>query len=120
MYTWEAPDYEPRGEADTLGEAIAQAVEASLRPDCRHLPIVIRGDMYAAEAIVINGVVFTPRAVSLERAAILLGLRPVTLRAHIKAGVITATKHGRDWLITEAEVARFAQERAAPGRPKKS
>ena len=49
-------------------------------------------------------------------AAPLLGLKPGSVRAFIKRGVILATKHGRDWLITDAEIARYLSERKNIGK----
>jgi hypothetical protein len=37
----------------------------------------------------------------------------------IDQGLITAVKHGRDYWIDEAEVARYLSERKPAGRPKK-
>jgi len=54
-------------------------------------------------------------------AAAALGLRPVTIRAAIKAGTLRATKRGRDWHITPAAVEAYrAASLGKPGRPKRT
>lgn len=55
-----------------------------------------------------------------KQAAVLLGFksaRPVTLL--IRNGTIKAEKLGRDWLIDEAEVERYAAQRRPAHRPRK-
>lgn len=55
-----------------------------------------------------------------NEAAAALGLRPVTIRAAIKAGTLRATKRGRDWHITPAAVEAYrASSLGKPGRPRK-
>lgn len=57
---------------------------------------------------------------TLAEAADLLGVRPSTLRNQIANGRLRATKRGRDWTITKAEVARYGREsRGKAGRPRK-
>jgi excisionase family DNA binding protein len=48
--------------------------------------------------------------VTLTEAAQQLGLRPDTLRSQIRHGALRATKKGRDWHVTKAEVARYQRE----------
>jgi len=48
---------------------------------------------------------------TIPEAAAILGLSPSTLRAQIKNGRLAATKRGRDWNVTLAEVSRYAKER---------
>jgi len=47
---------------------------------------------------------------SLKQAATELGITPDTLRQQIKAEKLTATKLGRDWFVTPAEVERYRVE----------
>jgi excisionase family DNA binding protein len=47
---------------------------------------------------------------TLTQAAQVLGLSPETLRVQIRNGKLVATKHGRDWWVTPAEVQRYAKE----------
>ena len=47
---------------------------------------------------------------TLTDAARVLGLAPVTLRLQIRNGKLTATKVGRDWIVTDREIARYARE----------
>jgi len=49
---------------------------------------------------------------TLTEAAAVLGVRPDTLRQQIHNGRLVATKVGRDWTVTGAEVARYAKESA--------
>lgn len=51
-------------------------------------------------------------------AAIALGVKPGTVRALIKRGLLKATRHGRDHAISPQEVERYLHERQLPGRPK--
>jgi excisionase family DNA binding protein len=44
-------------------------------------------------------------------AAAVLGVKPVTVRAHIAHGNLIATKHGRDYLIAPEELERFQREK---------
>jgi excisionase family DNA binding protein len=46
---------------------------------------------------------------TLRNAAARLGIAPDTLRAQIQRGRLIATKLGRDWLVEEAEVTRYAR-----------
>ncbi len=48
---------------------------------------------------------------SLKQAAAELGVTPDTLRQQIQADRLTATKLGRDWLVTRAEMERYRAER---------
>lgn len=55
-----------------------------------------------------------------NEAAEALGIKPVTVRAAIKAGKLRAVRHGRDWHITPAAVEAYrAGSLGKPGRPKK-
>jgi excisionase family DNA binding protein len=55
--------------------------------------------------------------VTTNEAAGALGLRPVTVRAAIKAGTLRATKRGRDWHITPAAVEAYRSgSLGKPGR----
>lgn len=47
---------------------------------------------------------------TLAEAAALLGLSPATLRGQVRRGALKATKRGRDWHVTPAEVARYRRE----------
>jgi excisionase family DNA binding protein len=53
---------------------------------------------------------------TLRESAARLGLAPDTLRAQVHRGRFTAQKVGRDWLVDEGEVERYAREtrRRAP------
>ena len=46
-----------------------------------------------------------------------LRIKPRSVVQLIKRGLITAVKHGRDYWIEDAEVARYAIERRAQHRP---
>lgn len=48
-----------------------------------------------------------------------LGVTPRTIERHIKANHLEAKKYGRDYLITQEELARFKQQRRKAGRPRK-
>ena len=52
---------------------------------------------------------------ALPEAAALLGVAPATLRQQIANGRLRATKRGRDWWLTRAEVERYQRE--SLGRP---
>jgi excisionase family DNA binding protein len=59
-------------------------------------------------------------SMSVADAAVLLGIKPVTVRAAIKAGTLKAKKQGRDWHITPAAVEAYrAGSLGKPGRPRK-
>lgn len=53
------------------------------------------------------------------QAAVELGIKPVSVRALIASGVLPATRHGRDWLITQEALDAYKLVRRAPHRPKK-
>lgn len=55
---------------------------------------------------------------TLQEAATILGLSKNTLQVQAKRGKLRAVKHGRDWWVTEAEVARYATEHKGKGQPK--
>jgi excisionase family DNA binding protein len=56
--------------------------------------------------------------VTLHEAAQELGVAPATLRHQIRNGSLGATKVGRDWMVDEAEVRRYAEiSLGRPGRP---
>lgn len=48
---------------------------------------------------------------STNQAATALGITPDAVRMAIRAGKLDATKRGRDWWITRAEVDRYARGR---------
>jgi excisionase family DNA binding protein len=48
--------------------------------------------------------------VTLTEAGRLLGVSPDTLRSQIRHGALRATKKGRDWHVTPAEVERYRVE----------
>ena len=54
---------------------------------------------------------------TLNEAAAVLGLSPSTLRWQIHNGKLRATKRGRDWWVTKAEVERYRRDHQtkAPG-----
>lgn len=52
---------------------------------------------------------------TIPEAAALLGLAPGSVRKFIKRGMIAGEKRGRDWFITQEEVARYNRERRKPG-----
>lgn len=55
---------------------------------------------------------------TIRQAAELLGVKPVTVHAHIAKGNLRAVKLGSvEWFIPDEELARFARERRRPGRP---
>lgn len=57
---------------------------------------------------------------TVTEAAASLGISPRTVRQGIGNGVIRATKRGRDWWVTPAEVERYRAERLGRrGRPVK-
>lgn len=47
---------------------------------------------------------------TLIEAAAILGVTPDNLRGAIKRGSLKATKVGRDWHVTKAEVERYGRE----------
>ncbi len=56
---------------------------------------------------------------TLPEAAALLDVVPATLRQQIANGRLRATKRGRDWWLTRAEVERYQRESLGkPGRRK--
>ncbi len=54
-----------------------------------------------------------------HEAADRLGIQARSVVQLIRRKIITATKHGRDYWITEEEVERYCQERKPAHRPKK-
>lgn len=58
---------------------------------------------------------------TLTEAAAALGVAASTLRNQIHQGALRATKRGRDWWVTKAEVERYRREslghRGRKGRP---
>lgn len=55
-----------------------------------------------------------------DEAAARLGIEPVSVRQAIARGTLRATKHGRDYWITEAAVADYeARHKGRVGRPAK-
>jgi excisionase family DNA binding protein len=55
--------------------------------------------------------------VNVAQAAERLGISGQRVRWYIKHGRLAAKKVGRDWLIEEAELARFERRRRPAGRP---
>jgi excisionase family DNA binding protein len=53
--------------------------------------------------------------VTLPEAAALLGIRADTLRRQVALGKLHATKKGRDWHVTRAEVERYRAEHRRHG-----
>lgn len=53
---------------------------------------------------------------SVRDAAQRLGIEPMSVRRHINAGSLSATKRGRDWSIDAASVERLARQRHGRGR----
>ena len=51
---------------------------------------------------------------TLTEAAVRLGVQPGTLRVQIAKGKLKAKKMGRDWFVSEREVARYAKENRRP------
>ena len=51
-------------------------------------------------------------------AAARLGIKPVTVRWLCASNHIIARKAGRDWLIPETEIERYAVQRKSRGRPR--
>jgi excisionase family DNA binding protein len=47
---------------------------------------------------------------TLNEAAVQLGLSPSTLRVQIRNGKLRAVKRGRDWTISEREAERYRNE----------
>lgn len=47
---------------------------------------------------------------TLNEAALLLNLRPATLRQQIHNGKLKAKKVGRDWTVTPSEVERYRRD----------
>jgi excisionase family DNA binding protein len=47
-----------------------------------------------------------------------LGIKPRSVVALIRRGLLAATRHGRDYAIDEAEVARYERQRRPQHRPK--
>lgn len=57
---------------------------------------------------------------TIKEAAEALGLSAQTIRNQVTAGRLAATKHGRDWWLTPAEVERYRRESLSrPGRHRK-
>lgn len=55
---------------------------------------------------------------TLTEAAALLGLSPDTLRSQVRHGALRATKKGRDWHVTPAEVERYRRESLGRREPR--
>ena len=51
------------------------------------------------------------KSLTTAEAAAVLGIKPVTVRAHIAHGRLVATKQGRDYLIAPGELERFKREK---------
>lgn len=57
------------------------------------------------------------KTLTTEEAAAVLGLTPDTVRHYLHRGTLVGTKRGRDWFISEAEIARYQRDRKKAGRP---
>jgi len=57
---------------------------------------------------------------NVEEAATYLGLKPAWVRRLAQAGRITATKVGRDWVIKQRDLDRFAKIPRDVGPPTKA
>lgn len=57
---------------------------------------------------------------TVQEAADYLGISPQRVRALIKAQLLPASKHGRDWWIQERVVKTFASYDRPAHRPRKS
>jgi excisionase family DNA binding protein len=60
------------------------------------------------------------RLLTTKEAAERMGVSTRRVQAMIKAGRLSASKMGRDWVIYEAEVERVEQQQRKPGRPRKN
>lgn len=49
---------------------------------------------------------------TLGEMAALVGVKPDTLRMQIHRGALAGTKAGRDWVVEDAEAARYIRENA--------
>jgi hypothetical protein len=47
---------------------------------------------------------------TLREAALRIGLAPVTLRLQAAKGILKAEKVGRDWVVSEKELKRYADK----------
>ena len=54
-----------------------------------------------------------------KEAAAWLGITPSAVIKLIEAGTLKAQRHGRDWWITEDDMARHQSTRRKAGRPRK-
>jgi excisionase family DNA binding protein len=54
---------------------------------------------------------------TIKQAADLLDVTPMTVRRHLKAGDIKYERPGREYLIWQSELERYAREKRGPGRP---
>lgn len=54
---------------------------------------------------------------TLREAAERLGVTPDNLRGAIARGVLKAAKHGRDWWVTEAQLADYARNHRRAPKP---
>lgn len=75
---------------------------------------------------VLAGLSLCPRhaqgeALTVNEAAEELGILPQSVRRAIAVGTLEAERHGRDWWITEAQLAAYrANHHRRVGRPKKA
>lgn len=53
-------------------------------------------------------------------AAQILGISSRRVREMIATGLLTGSKHGRDWMVTEESVKARAKNNPGPGQPRKS
>lgn len=86
---------------------------------------VATGELFDVHAQEAHPVTSTPAATTLDgmtltQAAARLGITPDTLRQQIARGRLEATKHGRDWWVSDEAVAAYAASRSGRhGRPRK-
>lgn len=59
-----------------------------------------------------------PMSLTTDQAATILGVQPRMVRLLIKQEKLRAKKHGRDWIIEEADL-ELVKERNKVGRPRK-
>ncbi len=53
-------------------------------------------------------------------AARLLGISAATVRQSIRRGALAATRMGRDWFLTRAEVERYARDKKTWKAPRRT
>ena len=78
-------------------------------------------DTLIAEKLRNNEPSWKPYALTTTQAAAILGVIPRRVQALIRAGKITASKHGRDWLVDaeSVEAYRLTRKNGAPSKERK-